>query len=530
MNKISPYDKCLGAFLSTAIGDALGWPNEFNSKNLSSKDKVFHEFEAWQRKSGGQYSPYTEQIGKGEYSDDTQLTLAVARSIIVGEWESFFATKELPYWLVYERGGGRALKDSARAYKNKKEPWNSDAKRYFNAGGNGAVMRILPHVIASDTDDINDVINDVIKNSIITHGHPRAILGSTCYAYALFVLLNLNEPLGYGELVDRVLLGKDYWGSFNPNTFNSEWLTLANKHSSSTYKKLWDDTVKDMCIQLEYIKGAVNKGIMVKDTQVLKDLGCFGKENGAGDIAILASIYLASKYSVNPIMAIKAGACTKGIDSDTIASITGGLVGMLNGCLWIEEKWLEVQDRECFEKIVSILLSKDRKNSSKKLSSGINSAENQLISTPIGKLVYIDSDVVPCGQKKETQIVKAKTSLGQTLYLKTIRFKDNSSIAQKDSIKENKTKENASKKIVKNTNEEQLNLELYVKEKNYFRIDQKIIDNVKNNNVLSRITLKKAFSIVELLQLGMSKEDIAKKLDTKLRYVTEIDYIFTNEK
>ena len=31
------FEKCQGAMLATAIGDALGWPNEKNSKNISKK-------------------------------------------------------------------------------------------------------------------------------------------------------------------------------------------------------------------------------------------------------------------------------------------------------------------------------------------------------------------------------------------------------------------------------------------------------------------------------------------------------------
>lgn len=529
MNKISPYDKCLGAFLSTAIGDALGWPNEFNSKNKANKDKVFYEFVDWERRSGRPYHAYTEHIRKGEYSDDTQLTLAVARSIIVGDWETFFASKELPYWLVYERGGGRTLRKSAKAYAENKKPWEVKAKDYFKSGGNGAVMRILPHVIANDTNNINDIINDVIKDSIITHGHPRAILGSTCYAYALFLLLKQEEPFRYGELIDNVRIGKDYWGVFDTNTFTPKWLSLADKHSSSTYKELWDETVENMCIQLDYIKNALEKGIMVKDTEVLKDLGCFDAESGAGDIAIVASIYLASKYSVNPMMAIKAGACTKGIDTDTIASITGGLVGMLNGCSWIEEKWLQVQDRECFEKIVSILMSTDKKKSSIKLSSNKNSNENQVLNTPIGKLIYLDSDVVPCGKEEETEIIKVKTSLGQTLYLKNVKLKDDKISTEEKIVEEKIIKENSAEKTVNNTCEGQLSIDFYIKEKNYFRLDKQIIDSVKNNDKLGEITLKEAVGILELLQQGKSEREIAKELDVETQYIIEIDNIYTDK-
>ena len=38
----------------------------------------------------------------------------MARSIIAGDWETFFAEKEHPFWLNYERGGGGTLLKAAK--------------------------------------------------------------------------------------------------------------------------------------------------------------------------------------------------------------------------------------------------------------------------------------------------------------------------------------------------------------------------------------------------------------------------------
>ena len=95
-------EKCKGAMLATAIGDALGWPNEPRSKNRIEKPKVNDFFVEWTR-SCKEPRWHDERILPGEYSDDTQMTLSVARSIIVGDWERFLAEKELPFWLRYER-------------------------------------------------------------------------------------------------------------------------------------------------------------------------------------------------------------------------------------------------------------------------------------------------------------------------------------------------------------------------------------------------------------------------------------------
>ena len=93
-------EKCKGAMLATAIGDALGWTNEPRSKNREKKPQVKDSFVEWIR-SSNKPRWHDEKILPGEYSDDTQLTLAVARSIIMDNWEKYFEEKELPFWLQY---------------------------------------------------------------------------------------------------------------------------------------------------------------------------------------------------------------------------------------------------------------------------------------------------------------------------------------------------------------------------------------------------------------------------------------------
>ncbi|WP_434785872.1 ADP-ribosylglycohydrolase family protein [Bacillus velezensis] len=91
----------------------------------------------------------------GSYSDDTQLLFATARSLENKNWFSHFVKIELPTWLLYERGGGGATKRAADLWSNGHPPLEArktkkdDIKCYFEAGGNGVTMRILPHVFNS---------------------------------------------------------------------------------------------------------------------------------------------------------------------------------------------------------------------------------------------------------------------------------------------------------------------------------------------------------------------------------------------
>ena len=101
---VVPLAKAEGAFLALAAGDALGWPQEMrrNVRNSASGVSPRIEFQTWTRRTGGWYRPYEETIGAGEYSDDTQLTLALARSR---------TNHGVDWWKAFMQSGTAALDD-----------------------------------------------------------------------------------------------------------------------------------------------------------------------------------------------------------------------------------------------------------------------------------------------------------------------------------------------------------------------------------------------------------------------------------
>lgn len=405
--------------LATAIGDALGWPNEPRSGNKSKGSEVNEFFVEWIRSCKYPYCHY-EKILPGEYSDDTQMTLSVARSIITGDWEKFLAEKELPFWLNYERGGGGALLKAAKSCKEGLLLWKSNYTRgYFNVGGNGAAMRILPHVIATaKMRNITILMMDVIKDTLITHGHPRAFLGATCYAYALDYLLRKETVLEYGELVTAVIDGQNDWGAnLNPDVFG-KWLSIAQQHNEYDFYTEWENTRARMIKQLEFIRASLKKGLILDDIKVLTDLECFGKANGAGDVAALAAIYLASRYANNPALGIKVPAFSFGADTDTIASITGGLLGMLSGTTWIPTEWKAVQDYDCLVRITELLLADNKKEAAKAITTEAKVKGDGWRRSPIGAIRLVEIRQVSSGKNSFVVITKWQTSLGQTIYTK----------------------------------------------------------------------------------------------------------------
>ena len=58
----SKKEKYTGALIGAAIGDALGWPNEQNSKNINKNRNSIRTYVEWNRRAGGRYWPYEEKI------------------------------------------------------------------------------------------------------------------------------------------------------------------------------------------------------------------------------------------------------------------------------------------------------------------------------------------------------------------------------------------------------------------------------------------------------------------------------------
>ena len=345
-------DKAEGALLCSAAGDALGWPQELPKKTIRTKELAMpsREFREWIARRGWGADAHEEIVRKGEYSDDTQLTLAVARARMLGddEWFTAFARTELPLWTLYQRGAGRATRQATENWVNGTPPWSKSALRgpYFRAGGNGVAMRVLPHAIYHcGADDPSQLIRDVILDGTATHGHPRALVGAAAVAFAAWWLLRLERTVEGGEIIEVIRDSASAWGRLQvPGDQEDDWLELADRATGRACEAVWKRVCEELLEYLAVALRGIEQGASHGDTKTLADLRCFGKEKGSGVVTAAASIYLCARYAATPVQGVLAAAFAHGSDTDTIAAIAGGLLGCLAGAKRLPRSWRAVQD------------------------------------------------------------------------------------------------------------------------------------------------------------------------------------------
>lgn len=502
--KVEFEDKYLGSFLGAVVGDAIGWPQEDRSMRIGKNYKPKPQFQEWYRRSGNRFSAYEEVIAPGSYSDDTQLLFATARSLQNKNWFSHFVKVELPTWLVYERGGGGATKRAASMWSNGHPPWKlekqkkEDIKRYFEAGGNGVTMRVLPHVFNSFK-NLNEISHQVFLNGIATHGHPRALLSAILYSKALHYQTNKEDLLSYGELVDYLLKDKDEWSKF-PNLNNlGDWKESANFFTNGQYMKIWEETSFELIEGLNIIKNALSQGLMDKTYQTLTRLNCFdSKIRGAGTVACLVAIYMASKYASDPVTGLLEISFLENTDSDTNASMVGGLLGSIHGTEWIIPEWYEVQDYDYIRRLTNNLKNEKFNNNPTLWHwNDRNRFKKKLIDTNLGDKIVLNTfeeiELVekikhkPFTKNIEPITYKFLSEKGQSLYIKVINKRE-------DTSDENHIKTNKSDKHI-SFNTDKL---------------EKIVDMLP-----PRITAKKIFTILLEIMQGIGNVDIKNETDLK---------------
>ncbi|MCM2341709.1 ADP-ribosyl-[dinitrogen reductase] hydrolase [Rhodoferax sp.] len=166
------HDRALGAYLGFAIGDALGATVEFmRPREIAARYGVHREI------IGGGWL----KLARGQVTDDTTMSLALGDALLQGGCSAFPGDARVDDRLI--RGIGDAY---VRWFKSKPVDCGNTCRRGImrymrdgtlagapnpGDGGNGALMRNLPAVLATLGDD-TAFARLSIAQSHLTHHHP----------------------------------------------------------------------------------------------------------------------------------------------------------------------------------------------------------------------------------------------------------------------------------------------------------------------------------------------------------------------
>lgn len=338
----SATSRVVRSALWAAWGDALGFPAELADKRLLQRrldgppDGRLHP---WTRRVGGRTGP-TVELPAGCTSDDTQLRLAVGRCVrSSGRFDiEAFSKIELPVFLAYQIGAGRGTKAAAQSLGRRGTRWFSNffearGSRYVDGGGNGAAMRIQPHVWAAASGRPDVYLAPMLRDALCTHGHPRGVLGAALHAVALGTTLrqgSVPEPdrwPGMVRFLERIacLVGED-------ETLSERWLPVWE----NTAGRPWADAITDVLQELEgqlasaarAAQGAPRDQGISDYTKLAQELGGLNpKTRGAGTTTAVLSLWTAHIHQDDPVGGTRLAANLLGSDTDTVATMAGALLG-----------------------------------------------------------------------------------------------------------------------------------------------------------------------------------------------------------
>jgi ADP-ribosylglycohydrolase len=284
------------ALFGIAVGDALGVPVEFKSRQTISKN------------------PVTDMIGYGTYnlpagtwSDDSSLTFCLAEALTqefnlhtIGQ--NFIKWYHENYWTPHGNvfDIGIATREAiARLAKGEKPELAGGFDESDN--GNGSLMRILPLLFYLLDKPINERY-DITKNvSSITHGHFRSVIA--CFYYL--------------EFARQIFEGKDkfeIYRNLQTEVFNHLTLLSINPREIAVFDRLLKRDIHNL-----------DEDEIQSDGYVLHTLE-----------ASIWCLLTTDNYKEAVLKAVNLGS-----DTDTTGAVTGGLAGLLYGVRSIPENWLQ---------------------------------------------------------------------------------------------------------------------------------------------------------------------------------------------
>lgn len=273
-------DRARGALLGTFVGDALGMPFEGAGAEAVAAPLEMEE----------------ARLGRGTYTDDTQMTIALAESLLAcGRVDEEHLARAFLELYDPRRGYGAGTTEVLARWRAG-EPVAAASSRLFGGQGsmgNGAAMRVAPIgvMFAGARDSLSEQAE---RSARLTHAHPLGVDAAVVQAAAVAAGLTGGDALAEARAAART----------------AELRTGVERAS-------------------ELLGERPTPGA------VAAELGT----SSAGPESVPAAIYAAAAHRSLEDAVTFAVRC--GGDTDTIGAMAGAIAGARDGASAIPGRWLE---------------------------------------------------------------------------------------------------------------------------------------------------------------------------------------------
>lgn len=302
----------LDGIMGLVIGDALGDPVQFSSREKIKKDGLITSME-----DGGPYN-----TPAGTWTDDSSLSIATMDSIIQ---KGFVVPQDImdrfvrwlycgdytPFGKAFDNG---ATCTAAIHDYSKRHDWKTCGRTGERSNGNGGIMRILPVCLFCIDQDKKEyaAINRVHDVTSLTHNHTRALIGSGIYYFMARAIVNED-----GDLNSRLQSGMDAARAFyqTAESYTKELENYGRMYDIEGFSLLDEGQIRSTGYVVDTLEAAVWS---LSRTESFRD-------------ALLTAVNL-------------------GDDSDSVGAVCGGLAGLYYGYDAIPADWLAaIQKRDWIE-------------------------------------------------------------------------------------------------------------------------------------------------------------------------------------
>lgn len=296
-------DRFRGALLGTFVGDALGmpvegWPRQAIRERFGHRGREVREM-------------MDARLGLGTYTDDTQMTLALAEALLdapPGEIDLDRVAHRFAEAYGAERGYGgntRRILSGIRSALRNGQPWRGAVERHRLPGGswaNGAAMRVAPVALAFYPRQGTTAHAAEAQAEVTGHTHPVGRSGARLQALAVLGAVRrgaLDRPLDPADFLEEI-------GGVLPDDYRQAL-------------------------------GWIAENLEADSEDAARALGVSGRASESVAAALWAFLSRRDDPEEAVVRAVSLGG-----DADTIGAMAGALAGAYHGASALPERWVAV--------------------------------------------------------------------------------------------------------------------------------------------------------------------------------------------